>query len=174
MTHKNWKDEHWLQSLLEADDDAPAPTDNPNIGKAPDIQLPNDSVDAVIDEQLTQATKAVNSSGGQTTENKKFSLKLLLEADGVSPQPGQGKPLDSAAMCREVARIVQNASGLIDLEGTVLRRSLNYIAKTYGPDAMKQVQTMLERNYSISTQSQEDRDDDRQDINAAGAGPEIG
>lgn len=181
---REWTERHWLQEMINEDLTQPIQ------------KLPNDSVDAAIDEQLIGATKTLSKGPQQPGANesrkrKGLSLRELLEADDEKSPKDDGPPLpdapqaagepspqqqsvDTNAMSREVARIVQNATGLIDLEGTVLRRSLNYVGVTYGADAMESVKRTLETNYSIYTEREEDRDENEPDMAAKGAGPEIG
>jgi hypothetical protein len=175
----DWSDRHWLASLVK---EANAP--GPELHK-------NDSVDAVIDHQIMQAEKSGVDRGKNVSEGRRKKKKiptlresLMVEAEDdaeaekaapAAPEPPQkSQSLDREAFCSEVARIYQNANGLIDLPGTVLRRTLNYVIKNYGEEKAKEIEDTLESNFGISLRRPEDRDAENQIPNAKGAGPELG
>lgn len=165
---------HWLQTMIDE-----------QVAEQPD-KLPNDSIDAGLDEEIFGADKIAKEAPVQGQRNEsKLSLKaLLFEAKDDEPDPTASaappdqslqKPvLNVPVFTREAARIVNNISGLIDLEGTTLRRLLNYVSQTYGNDAAEQVKARLEQDYHVSLEREETETGNSPEINAKGAGPEVG
>lgn len=172
----DYEDRHWLSNMLrEAEDDAAPP---PGEDMSPSL-LQHDSVDAVIDDQIMDAAK--EAMGRAKNESRKRSLRELLEAEGdeeKAPDTGspvvQKPPINVRVFAGELARIVQHATQMFDVEGVALRRGLNYLTKNHGKDAMEQVKDILLQDYEISLERDENEDNIHSiDFNAVGAGPEI-
>lgn len=176
----DYSDRHWLQHLLEAEDQQQA-------AGQPFTMLPHTSIDAAIDDELMDAAKK---SMGPKTEGAKRSLRELFEADedeSAGETEGAADPaeddaalvqkpsIDPHAFAEELARLVQHANSLFDLEGVVLRRGLNYLAKNHGEDAMTAVKDILVQDYEVSL-DRTDSDSSPADPThyAKGAGPNVG
>lgn len=178
---------HWLHQYLtgessegdgglltEADDLPAKPPATPGA-PAPKL-LPKDSIDVMIDAQILKAEQAAKPKMGVAKESRLRSLFILKEA-GDDPVAGPATVgatnFDATRFATEIARVIDNAASMFDLQGTVLRRSLNYVTKHHGQLASKQLESVLKDDFDISNGRKEDSDEPHPDFNAAGAGPEV-
>lgn len=129
-------------------------------------------------------------------ESKKFSLtKFLFEApddeteffpvdekeqdapadDSEEPQQSEydenAPKLDVTNFSDEVARMIKNRDNLFDIQDIMLRRSLNYVTRTYGQATSKQISDILDKEFDIRLSDKESEFNAAP--NATGAGPEI-
>ena len=186
----DYNDRHWLHHLLEAD---AAPVDGQPTPGQPETMLSHSSIDAAIDDELMDAAKKAMGGASTTVENKnrKRTLRELFEAEGdedadldagADAEPAgddaatvQKPAIDAQAFAAEMARLVQHANSLFDLEGVVLRRGLNYVAKNHGEESMIAVKDILMQDYEVSLE-RSNSDESPTDLThfAKGAGPTSG
>ena len=146
--------------------------------------LEKDSLDAKVDSFLIKA----ENPDSDMMESRYISFdKFLREApeDEVPAEEDQDPEqlatddddaqtpdvkLDVHQFANEVARLTENFENLVDIRGSILRRSLNYVGKNHGAAIAKQVEDILEQNFNISLKKK-DLDYDTVPPPAAGAGP---
>lgn len=83
----------------------------------------NSSLDAAVDAKITKAEADCKTEEGTLDPNK---------------------------MASEIARIVNQYASILDIEGTIARRALNYLSKE-NPSNSKSVEKILQDQFSIST-----------------------
>jgi hypothetical protein len=81
-------------------------------------------------------------------------------ADGAGAQPSQAAMktprLDLAKFAGAVARLVENYDQLLDPRTTILNRARTYILNNYNEAMAEQLMTILQTNYQLSAEKQED------------------
>lgn len=162
---RSYEDVHWLDSIIR-ESAVDAEGDHRSYER--------DSLDTAIDSQLMQAEK------NAAVTNERRSLRAaLLEADDdegeAAPPPEKQKaPFNPEIFAGDVARIVTHATNLLDIEGTIVRRALNLIVRNQDHMTAEKVKSILERDYHVSITPESEKNDNTTDINAVGAGPELG
>ena len=113
----------------------------------------NDSLDTAVDRYLTKAGETMNAAGDLDSEQE------------------EGKPKFSPGdFASDVANLIERMDVLVDLKGTVARRAVNYVFKTYGSDAAKSLQQTLSGNFDIEIDSSRDAEGEREESRPAAVG----
>ncbi len=122
-----------------------------------------------------------------------MNLNLIMEAgeDDVVPPPteiaqqdstpestqnntdAENIGLDYVAFADNIARIVEKHESLLDIRGTIVRRALNWVTKNYDAKQTKEIKQILEMNFGITVDNNNDLYQDDHAPNAKGAGPEL-
>lgn len=133
----------------------------------------NDSVDVQIDKFLLQADPNAKSNTNES---------FLFEAEGDAPppptpaDPNAGKPslptkrLDMMSFASDIARLVEKSDSLLDIEGVIVRRALNYVTKNYDIKQAKDIAQILENNFGVKSDVGSDSYEDEFAPYAVGAG----
>lgn len=166
----------------------------------PNNELPvvegNDSLDAQVDRYLhgyeAEATNIVK----EGHDMRAITQRFLFEApdddkkdndagddgagdDGASEEEEDFKPtkkslgeIDVRSFAGDVARLITNVQSLIETKNTILRRSINYLGKSYDKSVIRQLEIVLEDEHGLVVgKSEKDIEDDIYTPPAANAGP---
>lgn len=159
----SYEDVHWLDSIIK---------ESAVDAEGDHRSYEHDSLDTAIDSQLMQAEK------NAAVTNERRSLRAaLLEADdeeSAPPPEKQKAPFNPEIFASDLARIVTHATDLLDVEGTIVRRALNLIVRSQDHTTAEKVRSILETDYHVSITPESEKNDNTTDINAVGAGPELG
>lgn len=102
------------------------------------INYPDASMDNVIDSYIIKA------------EQNKDEIDESIE--------GESEELEINSYCRDVAHLISNFTNVVDINGIILRRSLNYVGQKYNKDQVDAVKSILETNYNLSVDSTNEPD----------------
>ncbi len=123
------------------------------IKEAPELQSGN--VQKYANESVDVALDAYFSKVGDT-----------LDATGMAnkepAQDGEGEQEFSAVdFARDVANLLDRLDTLIDINGTVGRRAINYVYEKWGADAAENVKQVLSSNFDVEIETDTTAEDDR-------------
>lgn len=108
------------------------------------------------------AAKAkIEPSVGPKKEGRMSLVKLLFEADEV--------PIDMGTFASDVARLINNYDTLIDMEGAIYTKAVDFIDKKYGKDYAEQLRNTLSQEHNIEIDVKQDPEKAEQPIYAVGA-----
>jgi hypothetical protein len=155
-------------------------TDSPVSGMIQQLDEPPDSVDDQIDSFLIKYEKEAIDSGEEDSEEEKMfeslehlTLRFLLEQDEnpdepadpavgsetpkSSPKSAEEKkpPLDIDLFTKKIARLVMNASTLLQVEEVIISRALQFLKKNYGQSYAESMQDILDRQYDFDLEGEE-------------------
>lgn len=141
---------------------------------SPDHEETGASLDNQVDKYLIsyeREAKSVKTEGNDIF--RRFRAMMLLEADeeeekegGMgsgggdddeestpeeAPQKLSVHDIDVEAFAESVARLIENYNNLLEVEKTLIKRSINFIAKNYDSEVVSAFKKTLQSNHSMST-----------------------
>lgn len=107
----------------------------------------------IVEESIKEILLEEDSTAVQKPAFENASLDTAIDAKITKAEAdckNEEGTLDANKMASEIARIVTQASSLLDVEGIIARRALNYLGKE-NPSNSKSVEKILQDQFSIST-----------------------
>lgn len=154
--------------------------DSPVAGMIQELNEPPDSVDDQIDSFMIKYEKEAIQSGEEASEEEKMfeslrrlTLGFLLEQDENADEPAEPAvgsetpksspktsdakkpPLDIDLFTKKIARLVMNASTLLQVEEVIISRALQFLKKNYGQSYAESMQDILDRQYDFDLEGDE-------------------
>lgn len=149
-----------------------------------------ESLDSQVDKYFSQfeseASESVQKNESLFRRWNKNTFKFLFEADeedeegseetsaeddaesdsaagDETPPPKMGlDSIDPYVFANGVARLIENYETMLEVKNTLLRRSLNFIRKSYKDEVVDEVKRALEEEHSLEVgKSKIERDDDQ-------------
>jgi len=159
--------------------------ESPVSGMLGVTEEPPDSVDDQIDALIIRYEQDSIESGEASEEERMFeslhnmSMQFLLEEDPPAetpevdapaekptgsevpkpnPAPPEEKnpPLDIDLFTKKIARLVMNASNLLDVEEVIVARAISFLKKNYGQSYVDQMQDILDNQYDFDLTGDKD------------------
>lgn len=135
-----------------------------------------DSIDAQIDKYFmsyeSEATHLKNEGVDLYAMTRNFLLEKAetedKEAPGVVKTPDD---IDIRAFCFDVARLIDNASSLLEFKNTIVRRAINYLAKSYDDETVRKFKITMEDDFDLAAGDSEFEPIDEKVPTAGEAGP---
>jgi hypothetical protein len=131
-----------------------------------------DSVDLQIDKFLmdyeSQATAALKNESVNFFEMTK---NFLLEKEEKEPAVKTSKEIDLKSFGADVARLVDNASSLLELRSAILRRAINYLVENYDDETVRRFKVLMEDEFDMAPGESEVVDEPEPVPTAGEAGP---
>lgn len=156
--------------LVEA---APQPSADDFTQSDPQM-LDNVSIDAQVDKFIIQAdTKGGpdQAAGAPPPAQESFLREADDEAPPAAPPPKPVKKMtDLMGFATEIANLVQHSDNLLDVNGSIVRRALNYVTKNYDQKQSNDVAQILDANFNIQADPMADSYEDVEVPLAVGAG----
>lgn len=152
--------------IREADDALP-----PNPALKPEL---GDSVDAQIDKKLIEYEQTAKPSGeaNESIDYRQLIHRMLREAD-EEPDAGGDDDLASALggddstdevanakqlslndidiyeFASNVARLIDNVENLLEFRDTIMKRSMNFLKKSYDASVLEQYTQVMDKQFDI-------------------------
>jgi hypothetical protein len=104
---------------------------------------------------------------GPKKEGRRSLAKLLFEADDEVL-------IDVGTFASDIARLIKNYDTLIDMEGVIYSKAMDFMEKKYGKDYADQLRDTLARDYHIEIDLEQDPEKAEQPIYAIGASSAAG
>jgi len=137
------------------------------------------SLDAQVDRYFTEYE---NGAKAAKTEGNDFfrTFRKLMEAEGDEEEMGDDEPteeapaeptqptkmtvedIDVGAFVNDVARLIENYDNLLEVRSTIIKRSINFISKSYDSDVVKALKDAFKNEHSMvadKTESEHETDD---------------
>lgn len=138
-------------------------------------ELGIDSLDVQIDKYFmsyeNEATALKKEGVNLYTMTRDFLLEKKSDDDGT---PGTTKTVDDIdvrAFCFDVARLIDNASSLLEFKNTIVRRAVNYLAKSYDDETIRRFKITMEDDFDLTAGDSAFEPIDGKVPTAAEAGP---
>lgn len=144
----------------------------------------NDSVDVQIDKYLMEyeADASENDEKNESVDLFSITKNFLLEKDEKDDKDDEktddslatktADDIDVKSFGTSVARLVDNASSLLELRNVILRRAVNYLVKNYDDETVRRFQVFMEDEFDlVPGQSSRDQYSDEKKPTAGEAGP---
>lgn len=123
------------------------------ISEAPELQsgnvqkYANESVDVALDAYFSKVGDTLDATG---------------KANKEPAQQGEGEQeFSSVDFARDIANLLDRLDTLIDINGTVGRRAINYVYEKWGADAAQNVKQVLSANFDVEIDTDAAAKDDR-------------
>jgi hypothetical protein len=141
-----------------------------------DASKGSESIDAQLDRFFIAHEKTATeaaASGKKKVESRQRSIRqsrLLKEAKDEAKEnedttAGAGRSLDDINVeqfASDIARLVDNFDSLIETRQVILRRAINFLAKSYDKDVVALLKTVLARDYDLEVNKTKlEADEDR-------------
>lgn len=111
--------------------------------------LENDSFDMGLDSYFIDAEASVSEAADDEGEDVEKDEK---SDDANTPAAELNMPHFAA----EVARLAENFSNLFDIEGTVVRRAINFVGSKYGKEQAKLLEDVLSTQFDLQSNSDQE------------------
>lgn len=108
------------------------------------------------------AKSKLEPAAGPKKEGRVSLAKLLFESDDEVL-------IDVGTFASDIARLINNYDTLIDMEGVIYTKAMDFMEKKYGKDYADQLRDTLARDYSIEINVKQDPEKAEQPIYAVGA-----
>ncbi len=131
-----------------------------------------DEVDVALKDVMADFEKRALDAAAAKSQVKPITVKkegrlslarLLFEADDDEIK------IDVGSFAADIARLITNYDTLIDMEGVIYSKAVDFIEKKYGKDYADQLQDTLAREHNIEIDVQQDPEAAEKPIFAVGA-----
>lgn len=142
-----------------------APKPEPELPETGDKELEqNDSIDAQVDRYLSDYESEARSSKNEGLDFRAMTVRFLCEAEGdEAPRKELGSDsLDVESFTNSVVRLIDNYDSLLEVRDAIVKRSINFLTKSYTPDVVKQFKDTLLDQYDIEIGKSEEEVDAEQ------------
>lgn len=153
--------------ILEADEAPQNPALKPELG---------DSIDAQIDKKLMEYEGESKTAKNEGLDYRSLAYRILFEADADEEEPAAddagdddlesalggegGEPTEVAAkmslddieiyeFASNVARLIDNVENLIEFRDTIMKRSMNFLKKSYDATVLEQYTQIMDKQFDI-------------------------
>lgn len=138
-----------------------------------------DSLDVQIDKYLSDYESEARTMKQEGVDFRSMTQRMLMEAEDeeeVETEPAETEEpaemslsdIDVGAFASDVARLIENADGLIEFRNTIARRAAKFLEKNYSSEVVAEFENVLSNEHGIEDgKSKEDLSAERYPAPAA-------
>lgn len=164
---------HRNRSIIFEADEPPQLPENPAL--KPEL---GDSIDAQIDKKFIEYEDGAKTSQNEGVDFRAMAYRILFEAD-EEDSPGEGddeggdedladalgggaegeetepaermtvNDVDIYEFASNVARLIDNVENLLEFRDTIMKRSMNFLKKSYDATVLEQYEQIMESQFDI-------------------------
>src|SRR5260221_3384395 len=106
-----------------------------------DESLQGDSLDSQLDRYFSEYERASKNAQAEGKSFRALTRRLLEADEDAGKQPAGDLNIEEFA--DNVVRLVENYDSLLEVRSTIAKRAINFIAKIYDKDTVKELLTLL-------------------------------